>query len=474
MRAAWLFLCMAAAIAFAPLAVHAKPVPVPAMKTRVNDLTQTLDAADVAALRQAIATLESDSGAQLAVLIVPTTGEDSIEQYATRVFASWKLGRKDQDDGLLLLVALKDRRMRIEVGTGLEGTVTDIQAARIIDREMAPRFRGGDVAGGIGAAVRALSDLVAGPVIVPPVDPIEEPTEVYDTAPEPEPAASPGLTREGWGLIGVLLWALGVGAWYGRRSPTAAGRNTVQKARQERKKSGKRGRQIQQPELLADAIRSTARGPVKRRPDWRLTTGLLGAGPLAAAAALQSPAMVGMVMPAGMVFGIGYACARHRTAQWIFGGFALFVAALVGAWFAVGEERFWWGFLTALCAAVACLFVGLIGFLMRAAWQRSVPLFLLRFAIVAGVIGWVFSMAGPDVSTLDERWIPVGIVSFLSLLFGFMPWGNGGGGSDSGDSGWSGGGSSSSGSDSSSSSSSSSSDSGGGGSSSGGGASGSW
>lgn len=472
MRAAWLFLCMAAAIAFAPPCAQARPVPVPAMKTRVNDLTQTLAPADAAALRQAIATLEGNSGAQLAVLIVPTTGEDSIEQYATRVFASWKLGRKEQNDGLLLLVALRDRRMRIEVGQGLEGTVTDIQAARIIDRELTPRFRSGDMAGGIGAAVRALSDLVARPTVVPPVDPIEEPTEVYDTAPEPERAApGPGLTREGWGLIGVMLWALGLGAWYGRRSPTAADRSTVQKARRQRKNSGKRGRTVAQPALLADAIKSTAPGPVKRRPDWRLTTGLLGAGPLAAAAALQSPAMVGIVMPAGMVFGIGYACARHRTAQWIFGGFALFVAALVGAWLAVGEERFWWGFLIAMGGAVACLLLGLIGFLVRSAWQRSVPLFLLRAVIVAGVIAWVFSMARPDVGTLDERWIPVGLVSFLALLFGFLPWSGVGGGrdSDSGDSGWSSGSSGSS-----DSSSSSSSDSGGGGSSSGGGASGSW
>eukprot|EP01036_Dinobryon_divergens_P060433 gene60433-80605_t len=122
------------AMAFAlGLPAQAKPVPVPAMSSRVVDLTKTLSADDASSLRYDISVIEQLTQAQLAVLIVPTTGEDSIEQFATRVFAQWKLGRKDENDGVLLLVALKDRRMRIEVGTGLEGRITDIQAARIID-----------------------------------------------------------------------------------------------------------------------------------------------------------------------------------------------------------------------------------------------------------------------------------------------------------------------------------------------------
>ncbi|REN10829.1 YgcG family protein, partial [Mycobacterium tuberculosis] len=126
-------------------------------------LTNTLGASEAEALRQDITALEGSTQAQLAVLIVPTTGQEAIEQYATRVFAKWKLGRKDEDDGVLVLVALKDRKMRIEVGKGLEGTITDIQAAAIIDRQMAPRFRNGDYAGGVQAAVRALSQLIGPP-----------------------------------------------------------------------------------------------------------------------------------------------------------------------------------------------------------------------------------------------------------------------------------------------------------------------
>jgi uncharacterized protein len=155
----WLSLCVAALLAW-PLPAQAKPVPVPPMQSRVVDLTKTLKPSEAEALRQQIASIENESQAQLAVLIVPTTGEDSIEQYATRVFAAWKLGREQEDDGMLLLVALKDRRMRIEVGTGLESSVTDIQAARIIDEQMTPAFRKGDFAGGIEAALQALSQRV--------------------------------------------------------------------------------------------------------------------------------------------------------------------------------------------------------------------------------------------------------------------------------------------------------------------------
>ena len=157
----FVFIAACACPAFAQS--RTSPVPVPPMKTRVVDLTNTLGAQEADELRQEISELESSTQAQLAVLVVPTTGQESIEQYATRVFARWKLGRKDENDGVLVLVALKDRKMRIEVGTGLEGAITDIQAAAIIDREMAPRFRDGDYAAGLQAAVRALSQLIGAP-----------------------------------------------------------------------------------------------------------------------------------------------------------------------------------------------------------------------------------------------------------------------------------------------------------------------
>lgn len=143
--------------------------PVPALKQRVTDLTATLDASQNAALEARLAALETEKGAQIAVLIVASTGEESIEAYATRVFEQWKLGRKGVDDGILLLVAKDDRALRIEVGYGLEGAVTDVQAARIIRERITPAFREGDFFGGIQAGTDALSGLVRG-------EPLPEPT----------------------------------------------------------------------------------------------------------------------------------------------------------------------------------------------------------------------------------------------------------------------------------------------------------
>ncbi len=105
--------------------------------------------------------------------MVPSTYPDSIEAYATRVFEAWKLGRKGIDDGVLVLVAKDDRRMRIEVGYGLEGTITDIDAGRIIREYMTPAFRQQDYAGGLEAAAQRLVRLIDGEALPPPRDPLE-------------------------------------------------------------------------------------------------------------------------------------------------------------------------------------------------------------------------------------------------------------------------------------------------------------
>ena len=106
--------------------------------------------------------LERRRGAQIAVVMLPTTGTLDIEAFSDKLFQAWKLGRKAVDDGLLLVVAKDDRRMRIEVGYGLEGAVPDVVAGRIIRERMAPAFREGDYAGGIEAAVDELIRLVDG------------------------------------------------------------------------------------------------------------------------------------------------------------------------------------------------------------------------------------------------------------------------------------------------------------------------
>jgi uncharacterized protein len=141
--------------------------PVPALKTRVTDLTGTLDAAARQALETRLAQLEKARGAQLAVLLVSTTRPESVEQYALRVAETWKLGRKGVDDGVLLLVAKDDRTLRIEVGYGLEGAIPDAMAKRVIEEVIVPRFKQGDFSGGIDAGVNALVRLIEGESLPP-------------------------------------------------------------------------------------------------------------------------------------------------------------------------------------------------------------------------------------------------------------------------------------------------------------------
>ncbi len=114
-------LLLGAGLLLASLVAWADVPPIPALTARVTDLTATLSGDQRQHLEQQLAALEAKSGAQLAVLLVPTTGDDSIEEYAVRTFEKWKLGQKKVDDGVLLLVAKNDRTLRIEVGYGLEG-----------------------------------------------------------------------------------------------------------------------------------------------------------------------------------------------------------------------------------------------------------------------------------------------------------------------------------------------------------------
>lgn len=136
---------------------------------RVTDFTGTLTTAQQAALTQRLAAFEQAKGSQVAVLIVPTTQPETIEQYALRVAEAWKLGRKGVDDGALLLVAKDDRALRIEVGYGLEGALPDAIAKRIIAETITPRFRDGDFHGGIVAGVEQMLGVVQGePLPEPP------------------------------------------------------------------------------------------------------------------------------------------------------------------------------------------------------------------------------------------------------------------------------------------------------------------
>ena len=143
-------------------------LPVPALTARVIDQTGTLDAAQKKALEAKLASLEKTKGSQVVVLMVPTTAPEDIASYTQRVGDTWKIGRKGVGDGLLLVVAKDDRKMRIAPAKTLEGAVPDVLAARIIDETMKPLFRAGDFAGGIGGAVDQITGLINGEALPPP------------------------------------------------------------------------------------------------------------------------------------------------------------------------------------------------------------------------------------------------------------------------------------------------------------------
>lgn len=142
---------------------------VPALAGRVNDLAAVLSPAARERLEAELRGLESRTGAQVAVLVVPGLAGESLEAYSVRVAQTWKLGRTGVDDGVLFLVAKNDRKMRIEVGYGLEGKLTDALTRRILDDLVRPRFRDGDFDGGIEAGVRAIAATIEGsPLPAPP------------------------------------------------------------------------------------------------------------------------------------------------------------------------------------------------------------------------------------------------------------------------------------------------------------------
>jgi uncharacterized protein len=170
-------------------------VAVPPLKTRVTDLTGTLKPEQASALEQMLADFEKRKGSQIALLMVPTTQPEAIEQYALRVAEQWKIGRQKVDDGAILVVAKDDRTVRIEVGYGLEGALNDATASRIIREVVVPRFRENDFFGGVSAGLDRMMRVIDG---------------------EPLPEATRAAPRVDGGLLQMLpvllILALVIGA----------------------------------------------------------------------------------------------------------------------------------------------------------------------------------------------------------------------------------------------------------------------
>jgi uncharacterized protein len=173
-----LLLCVFLLVAPIPW-VFGQSLPVPPLTGPVIDQVGTLSAEARGELERELWALKREKGSEVVVLIVPSTQPEEIEQFSIRVVDTWKVGRQGVDDGALLLVALNDRRVRIEVGRGLEGDIPDVKAFRIIDELIVPRFRQGDVSGGILAGVKALDGLIRGVDLPPPGSGTNGPNGLY-------------------------------------------------------------------------------------------------------------------------------------------------------------------------------------------------------------------------------------------------------------------------------------------------------
>ena len=137
-------------------------------RPRVVDQTGTLSAAQVQALTAKLAAIETQRGAQLLVVIVPSTQPEDIATYGQRVADTWMIGRRDVGDGLVIVVAKNDRRINIEVAKTLEGAIPDVLAGRIINEQIKPAFKAGDYAGGLNAAIDKLGARIAGEALPEP------------------------------------------------------------------------------------------------------------------------------------------------------------------------------------------------------------------------------------------------------------------------------------------------------------------
>lgn len=196
LRALWRTLLLIAALLGSALAAAQAVLPVPPLSGRVIDQTATLTPQQRAALDAKLAAFEAEAGPQIVLLLVPATAPEDIAAYGQRVADSWKIGRREVGDGVLVVVAKDERAVRIEVAKALEGAIPDLAARQIIDRSLLPALRAGDYAGGLNAAVNQLMARIRG-----------------EGLPAPAPRAGPGAARKGLPLdqlalmvfVGVML-----------------------------------------------------------------------------------------------------------------------------------------------------------------------------------------------------------------------------------------------------------------------------
>lgn len=408
-RNAWQSVGLALLLCLLPLPVLAA-VPIPALDDPVVDTANALSASTRATLREQALQLQARKGAQLQVLVVPSVGDDGIEAYAQRVFDQWQLGRAGVDDGVLLLVAVQDRRVRIQTGYGLEGTIPDAYAARIIDKAIVPRLREGDLDRGMLDGSKVLVALIDGEPLPP-----EQDSSARNLL--------PADWRTGDSVVALtLLVGFLAGLW---RSPPR-----LLATRTEAESTGKR-RERRRKALAANAAMPRPNWPTL--PAWGrplLVTAVMAAGLVSATLLLPRhvlPALFFVLLPAVPVAALlGWCWRRSRGVRIALCGMlavsiGFFVVMLVR-----GQLPPSLALHTLLNLAVAIVAM-LVFFLVqagRARWRKNRNSFAVRLVVLVLLTGGyaLGALLAIDRASDENARVLATIVSSVGTLFLYFIW----------------------------------------------------
>lgn len=408
-RNAWQWVGLALLLCLLPLPVLAA-APIPALDDPVVDTANALSASTRATLREQALQLQARKGAQLQVLVVPSVGDDGIEAYAQRVFDQWQLGRAGVDDGVLLLVAVQDRRVRIQTGYGLEGTIPDAYAARIIDKAIVPRLREGDLDQGMLDGSKVLVALIDGEPLPP-----EQDSSARNLL--------PADWRTGDSVVALtLLVGFLAGLW---RSPPR-----LLATRTEAEFSGKR-RERRRKALAANAAMPRPNWPTL--PAWGrplLVTAVMAAGLVSATLLLPRhvlPALFFVLLPAVPVAALlGWCWRRSRGVRIVLSGMlavsiGFFMVMLVRGQLPPSLALHT---LLNLAVAIAAMLVFFLVQAGRARWRKNRNSFAVRLVVLVLLTGGyaLGALLAIDRAGDENARVLATIVSSVGTLFLYFIW----------------------------------------------------
>ncbi|MCU1089516.1 TPM domain-containing protein [Stenotrophomonas maltophilia] len=408
-RNAWQRVGLALLLCLLPPPVLAEAA-IPALDDPVMDTANALSASTRATLREQALQLQARKGAQLQVLVVPSVGDDGIEAYAQRVFEQWQLGRAGVDDGVLLLVAVQDRRVRIQTGYGLEGTIPDAYAARIIDKAIVPRLREGDLDQGLLDGSKVLVAMIDGEPLPP-----REDSSARNLL--------PADWRTGDSVVALtLLVGFLAGLW---RSPPR-----LLATRTEAEFSGKR-RERRRKALAANAAMPRPNWPTL--PAWGrplLVTAVMAAGLVSATLLLPRhvlPALFFVLLPAVPVAALlGWCWRRSRGVRIVLCGMLAVSIGFFAVMLVRGQLPPSLALHTLLNLAVA-LAAMLVFFLVqagRARWRKNRNSFAVRLVVLVLLTGAyaLGALLAIDRASDGNARVLAMIVSSVGTLFLYFIW----------------------------------------------------